>query len=539
MSFMQKIRGTNWIIFAILLINVCLVEYYFSLRTDFHVDEYFTVGHSNSTQGAYLIKGINSISAENNISTFSVPICFSGDYARNYTSVKEGKGFNYHNIVKNLKQSVHPPLYYFLTHTMYSFFPKDFDKWMNFPINIAFFILTFLVVYALARDIFKDEFMSCLTVILFGFCLATLNMAVFIRSYIMQMFIGSVLFYCHYKLLQQDKVRNSTLLQIFLFSYLGFLTHFYFLVFSFMLSAVTCCYFLLRRQRRDLFIYAGGMLFSVVLFFVTYPSAFHLLFYSSRGSQAQGINFYSYDLYYNALSKAVEFIVEYIFAFNSLDLVLFLWIIFFGISIIFLQKKKEKISREVKFLTICCVLFLAAIAVVSPHMGVYYDRYFATIVPVICVLVVYYLNLFLRAIRINDVLIKLILAVVIFLNVIFTNWQERSSYYFPMSENLHTASELMKDRNIILVTYNMVEIISFVGNYPYFKSLCAIAPNDKDGLTEKLNEKKYDYLVLLKANNSSRNKMQRIDYYKDAANSGKLIFERGFHVFSLSKINNK
>lgn len=539
MSFMQKIRGTNWIIFAILLINVCLVEYYFSLRTDFHVDEYFTVGHSNSNQGAYLIKGIDSASSEINISAFSVPICFSGDYARNYTSVKEGEGFNYRNVVENLKQSVHPPLYYFLTHTMYSFFPKDFDKWLNFPINITFFILTFFVVYALARDIFKDEFMSCLTVILFGFCLTTLNMTVFIRSYIMQMFIGSVLFYCHYKLLQQDKLKKSTLFQIFLFSYLGFLTHFYFLVFSFMLSAVTCCYFLLRRQRRDLFIYAGVMLFSVVMFFVTYPAAFHLLFYSSRGSQAQGIDFYSYDLYYKALSKAVEFIVEYIFAFNTFDLVISLWVIICCISIILLQNEKEKISREIKFLTICCVLFLAAIAIISPQIGVFYDRYFATIVPVICVLVVYYLNLFLKSLRISDVLTKLILLVIIFLNVFFTNWQERSNYYFETLENEHIALETMRDKNIILVTNNMVEIISFVSDCPHFKSLCAVDLKDKDGLVKKLGEKKYDYLVVLRKYNDLEKKIFQDRELEKRSNSNSFMFRSGLYTFGLSKINNK
>ncbi len=537
MSFMQKIKKIDWVILAILLVNISLIAYCFSLKTDFHVDEYFTFGHANSTQGAFLVKDVTTLSE-------NLPVkCFKPDDVRDYLTVQQNRRFEYQNVVNNLKVGVHPPLYYFMVHTISSFFPNTFSRWLIFPINIGFFILTFFALYKFAQDIFSDKIKIYLTLILWGFCITTLNMSVFIRSYMMQMFIGTYLLYRHYQLIQKEQINFASLFQIFLFSYLGFLTHYYSLVFIFLLAAITCCYFVCSRQFKNLFKYAAVMLLSVVLFLCSFPAVIDVFLHTSRGIEVQELNLFSYYKYHIALSRLTNFVMTYVFAFRHPYYEFFAFFMIMGASIIILQKGSRNISTRIKVMTAFVILFMFFIYLISPEMFIHDDRYLSPIVPLLCLLVIYYFSLLIHLCNLSNKVINIILAVMVFLNVFYTNWQERSGYFLHITQNTQDVLEKLKGKNVVLLMKYWHGGFSFIVDYPLFSSFCMFDILDKDEMLQQMHEKKYDYLLLYQTEESSTDKLgkaTRSDYVEKNLHYDALTFEKtfkkGLYIYDLYKI---
>lgn len=54
-------------------------------------------------------------------------------------TVSADNTFNYKQVYINQTNDVHPPLYYFVIHTVSSFFPLQFSKWFGILPNIFFF----------------------------------------------------------------------------------------------------------------------------------------------------------------------------------------------------------------------------------------------------------------------------------------------------------------------------------------------------------------------------------------------------------------
>lgn len=103
----------------------------------FHVDDAFTFMLSNSKYG------------------IEVPDEYknkwrSGSDYYNLLTTSTDSTFNYKQVYINQTNDVHPPLYYFIIHTIMSFFPQQFSKWFGIIPNIFFFyVLKFLFFYYL------------------------------------------------------------------------------------------------------------------------------------------------------------------------------------------------------------------------------------------------------------------------------------------------------------------------------------------------------------------------------------------------------
>ena len=68
-------------------------------------------------------------------------------------TVSADNTFNYKQVYINQTNDVHPPLYYFVIHTVSSFFPLQFSKWFGILPNIFFFLLTQVFIFLLSSSI--------------------------------------------------------------------------------------------------------------------------------------------------------------------------------------------------------------------------------------------------------------------------------------------------------------------------------------------------------------------------------------------------
>jgi hypothetical protein len=271
---------------GLLFLNLLIGVYFAGLKNYLHVDEIFSYGHANSTQGAYLGKNIDSFAKPEALLERFNNKWLTAQEAHNYLTVQEGEQFRYGHIIENLKVVEHPPLYLMLLHTVCSFFPDVFSKWQGLGLNFVFWIFLLYACFKLGMLVLQDKNLSVAAVALFAFSEAGFSMLLFIRMYLLQVLFFVLLLYETLKLLQQNTANRKSLGLIFLYSLLGMLTHYNSVLFSFILAAVSCLILLRRHNWKLLWGYAGVMLFSFGAFLVLFPPAMDVMFHSMRGTQA-------------------------------------------------------------------------------------------------------------------------------------------------------------------------------------------------------------------------------------------------------------
>lgn len=253
----------------VLFINLGFMGYFCHKKIITFVDEGFSYGQSNG------ISPTMPNITENELCRLSPPIF------HNQLTVQPEERFTYKRIKKNIL--THPPLFYYILHTVSSFFPNTFSKWLGLIPNLLYFLLTQIALYLLSRR-FLSPIKSLLPVIFYGFSVAAICTVVFIRNYMLLTLLTTVLLLSAGKIIDDnDEKSHKNLLYFCLTLFLGFLTHYYFLITAFILCAGICFIFLLRKLYKKLKIFAASSLASVGLCLISFSCIKHHLFSGSRG----------------------------------------------------------------------------------------------------------------------------------------------------------------------------------------------------------------------------------------------------------------
>jgi hypothetical protein len=142
-------------------------------KESYHVDEIYTLGLSNSYFEPF----------------FKPDGWIDTDDYLEYLSVQENEQFSFDSVYYNQTQDVHPPLYYYVYHTISSLFPQSYSKWLGISLNILFTLGSSVTLYYLGRLIFKDKSLAAIIAAAYGFCAGAVNMVIFIRMYAMLTFV--------------------------------------------------------------------------------------------------------------------------------------------------------------------------------------------------------------------------------------------------------------------------------------------------------------------------------------------------------------
>lgn len=278
----SKTTKTTWIFFAVILIlQLCCMFYYGNAKQGYFVDELWSYGLANSyyhphvdCNGA-LLKG-----------------WVTGNYFRDYLRVLPNQRFAYGSVIYNQVYDYHPPLFYMVLHTVSSLFPNTFSKWYALAPNIVYFAISMLLLFALAKHIFKNEWLALVPVIAYGFSAGAISNVVFLRMYVLLTVWVLALMDLHVKWILNDRMQKKDFLLLVLVVYLGFMTHYYFFLIAFFTSAFYFFYLLFKKRFAVLVKYCVAMLASLLLVEVTFPVAFFKLFKGQRGDEAVQ-NFFS------------------------------------------------------------------------------------------------------------------------------------------------------------------------------------------------------------------------------------------------------
>lgn len=129
-------KASRIIVAAIIIISLCVSFFYVAVKQGYHEDELLAFNLANSSKQLSTDGGWNT------------PEDFS-----EYLTAGEHR-FDYSNAYQNqIIDASHPPFWYFLVHTVCSFFPGVFSKYLIFGINIVMMVCSLILLYLIGKRV--------------------------------------------------------------------------------------------------------------------------------------------------------------------------------------------------------------------------------------------------------------------------------------------------------------------------------------------------------------------------------------------------
>ena len=343
----------------LLVIQLGVLIYFGNRKAGFHEDELYTYYSTNKSAGLFV-----------NDRQWMVR-----DDLRNDFVVLEGEQFRY-NVVKQMQSwDVHPPLYYYIFHTVCSLFPGVFSKWLGISVNLIAFVGSFMVLAWVAymasqglkkealqetdRDsaIDRGRILAFLTCFGWGFSAAVISGVMFIRMYQWLTLFVLLCLALHLRAIQkQDFKLRSFLLPLGITVFLGFLTQYYYIIFHFFLGAGFCFYLLHKKKIKELLSYGCCCAVSLMAAILYYPASLSHIFRGYRGTEAVG-EFTDASNTFGRLRFFLGLFDDYVM--ND-TLIIWLWVIvLLAVTLSNLNKRKKSGNSEWN-VSIGLMLFAAA-----------------------------------------------------------------------------------------------------------------------------------------------------------------------------------
>lgn len=261
----------------ILAVQTVMMGYFGHKKNGYFVDEVYTYELANY-EDTFFSKSDEYLNS-----------WVDGAFFQEAMSVDGLGDLDYSNVYHNQEKDVHPPIYYFVIHTVSALFHGNVSKWIGILPNMFFCLVTTVLLYLVAARLFPNRVLALLAAAMWAWSVGAMTTAVFIRMYALLTCIAMALVLVHLKALEdvrRDKLRKRTAALLFVVTLLGILTQYYFLVFCFFLCGIFFLYLCATRRWKLLAAYTvleGGALCAAVAIFP--KMLFHILG-GSRGKEA-------------------------------------------------------------------------------------------------------------------------------------------------------------------------------------------------------------------------------------------------------------
>lgn len=261
------------LMWLIILISMIVAVLFCNKKQGFHFDENYSYYSTNITNGLWPTenewKDVGEIRSE-----FQV---MSGE-TLNLGLVKVSQTFD-----------VHPPLYYYVLRVVCFLTKNTYSKWQGLFINLVFYFVCLLLLWKIADIAGKgNKYVDAFTLAIFGLSPGFLSSITFIRMYVMlTMFCFGMLLVAMKAFQNSEWSWIKTFLPTFVICFMGFLTHYYFIIFAFFVAAYSCLYLVFHKETRaKAFIYGGSVGLGIVAAILYYPACLSHIFRGYRGNDA-------------------------------------------------------------------------------------------------------------------------------------------------------------------------------------------------------------------------------------------------------------
>ena len=297
-AFDYKLIG----IFIVFALSLAVNLYYCFQKAGFHEDEYYTYFSSNRSIGLYQPDR-----------EWQDDLTILTEF-----TVKPGERFNY-GLVKLVQSwDVHPPLYYYIFHTVCSFFPLEFTKWSGLITNLIAFLLSFFLFNRILQMLELPDYLRLTILAFWGMNPQTVSATIFIRMYAwltvfillcamghiaMIMRISRESWHVNYYTnlisgkfdlrvigeLNGARFVVFYLIPLMIINFLGFLTQYFYLFFFVPIGfCFTIWLVFWKNDLKKAAYYVISCVISMAFAVLYYPASLHQLFGGYRGTEAAG-----------------------------------------------------------------------------------------------------------------------------------------------------------------------------------------------------------------------------------------------------------
>lgn len=364
---MKLSNRTSRVILAVMIVlSLGVSVFYMNLKAGYHEDELLTYNLANSSKQLAL-------------GDWSTP-----QDMNEYLAVTPEHRFDYRQVVDNqIIDASHPPFYYAIVHTVCSFFPGVFSKWLAFVINLVMMTGSLIMLYKIGKRVTDTNLYALIAVGGYALSISCITSTIYLRMYSSLMFF--VLAFIHITLWFYDK-KNTVgwkhCLVMLPVVTLGILTQYYFILMAGLAGLVFLIFKIREKCFKDLFWYIGTAVVGAGLALAIYPHIIENVLGGNRGLGSLDLNidlitivtyvFYKLGTYVRILAK--EFFLDQIW------LLVLCTVVALGFGIFFRFVKKKKLPQKAWFVIVPGVVYFALIALVSPFNS---DRYVMASLPLI------------------------------------------------------------------------------------------------------------------------------------------------------------
>ena len=407
----------------------------FSLKEIYHIDELFSYGLANGENGVYLFKDASEI--DNKL--------LKGEFFENYLT--RSPNSSYKKMWDNLKYDNHMPLYFVLLHTISNFFPPVFTPYPGIILNVITLLLLLIIFYKLSNLIFKDKEIALASTSLFAFSESILFLAIFIRMYLVQTLCATTLLYYTIKLISNNKEANiKTLCIISILSTLTILSHYYSIIFCFILTLSSSLVLLKNKQYKIILQYGLCMLISIIIAYIIYPEMLIVGTKGERGGQVVSLITQFIENPSHIFSTQISLFINTFFANNCIALIALF------ISLVLLILSKKVLSDNQKdILTHSFMIFLGysvTSTLIMPNMTTYQIRYYSPVIPLGIILIIYFSIVLFRLIKAKTILLHIFLWLIVALNGYYIITYPKSAFYLRGNEKYKRTEQITQGAEI-------------------------------------------------------------------------------------------
>ena len=364
-------RASRIVVAVIIIISLAISVFYIGMKQGYHEDELLAYNLANSS------KQLNTDGGWNSPEDFS-----------EYLTTGEHR-FDYDNAYKNqVIDASHPPFWYFLVHTVCSFFPGVFSKNLIFGINIVMMTCSLILLYLIGKRVTNNNLYALIALGGYALSIACITTTVYLRMYATLVFFALAFLYVTLRIYDSERIRIPDFILMFLTVFFGTLTQYYFLVFAGLSGFVFFIFSIKDKKIARLITYILTAAVAFGCAFAFYPYIIENLFGGNRGLGSLSINIDTITIITYVAYKLMtyfEILAKELFV-GQIWLLALCAVLIIGFGIYFRFVKKIKTPRKAFFIMVPGVFTFGLIALLSPFNS---DRYVMTSLPMLSMMTVF------------------------------------------------------------------------------------------------------------------------------------------------------
>lgn len=369
-----------------------------------------------------------------------VPTWRSSDEANDYLTIQPKDALNYGMVYYNQSRDIHPPLFYFLVHTVSIFFMGHFSKYIIFGINLVFMVLSLWTIKNIFEKLDK-KYLIIPTLILYGFSMGAISTVIFQRMYSMLNFFVLIFISANIDIIKKDfdidKKLWNKLTWIVL---LGFWTQYYFCIVAGVVAVLVLIGVIRKQGKQGAIMYILKYLKMAVIGVLFYPLSINHIFFSYRGvgkaEMARGFE-----------EKLVEYLNMIGYSFSVPVLAIAICLILFGMVVAVKSVMDKKIDKNVlgaSAIIFSVICYVCVIVKVSPELqDANIIRYIMCVLPLIIISILLLID---TVIKNKNVLKYSLVGISLVISVYGLMFSEPAFLYKGYAKYLEIAEENKEDK---------------------------------------------------------------------------------------------